>query len=219
MLQLYSKCNGGCNIVNGIYPVILMEGFRIIKPVIVNDIRNRVHSIYSDLKPTELSCVVRGDCNISVYSGPNNSVLNAEGSGSILFETTDCKVNFPDWNLLANKIQDTISLSECTTAVDIKKLYEYYSRQGLEYGFPFRSIQKAFVKGNMCWAHLDIKSKVLKDKFTVPPNLIDLAFQTSGIIIMATSTNGSSADAQIPYAFDQVWIRTEALDALWNSDE
>jgi hypothetical protein len=202
--------------------LVVLDGFTIIRPTVVADTRLRS----TGLRSSCLWCTVAEDGAVDIYNeGDNESrTLCAEGSVSIFTESrangkqsSSHHEQEPDWISLAREVHASRDL--CVPLKESNALYEMLSTAGLQYGPSFRLIQAVSTakdnKTSVC--RLSIGDSSFQSSHLLPPPLMDALLQ-SAATLSASAISSESLVSQVPFAFDRVWIRQEAVESLWKSD-
>jgi len=204
--------------------LIVLDGFTILRPTVVADTRLRT----SGLRSSCLWCTIADDGAVDIYNeGDDDSrALCAEGSISICTEShadgkqsSSCHEQEPDWTLLAREVDAARDL--CVLSTESDALYEMLSTAGLQYGPSFRLIQGVSIaednKTSVC--RLSLGNSSFQSSHLLPPPLMDALLQSAAAVsAMASAVSSGVPVSQVPFAFDRVWIRQEAVQSLWKSD-
>jgi len=194
-------------------PTVYMEGFRILQPVVANDVTSS-----SSEQPTAIDCVLEDDGSILVcqeHGDDQSRETHAEGTVTVLAMDGSSD---PDWSSLTEVARSAIS--DCTVSADVSSLYDNFLAGGIKYGPVFRLITEAFYSStsdSVCVCRVSLKDASLQQSYFIPPNIIDNMLQSSAVILSRLRPPNSKAVAQVPFSFDQTWIRSDLAKSLWDA--
>jgi hypothetical protein len=101
----------------------------------------------------------------------------------------------------------------------VELLYVRFSESGLPYGPTFRLIEEALVSedGVYVLSQLCVGADVMHESYVLSPALLDAVLQSTAgaALVMQPLGQPSGSLPQVPYAFDDVWVRPGLIASLW----
>ena len=217
--------------------VVCVEGFSIVRRVVAADVREGRSGDMRGLEAqaTTLRCVVGDDGETEIYSEDGASaerVLHASGRVSVVREdgarssgkaqASKGSSKAPDWQALSELAKQ--AASSCDRSADIDRLYRTFVESGLKFGEAFRLLRTARYSERACVCSMSVADTKLQQAHMLPPNMIDVVLQSSAVALTlagsadASSETASGGSAQVPYAIDEVWIRPDMVEQLWQHE-
>ncbi|PEW07824.1 SDR family NAD(P)-dependent oxidoreductase [Bacillus cereus] len=163
-------------------------------------------SVYKDSIQIHIGLFSEGDGQITyeIYSGNVGNhaeqVLHSQGCMDVVPIKTS-KLDIHNIRIMCNKAR-----------LDSKKLYERFSKMGINYGPSHRGVEEILLGEGMALAKLNLPSTVREtlNQFVLHPSMLDAALQASSVLV-----TGDNRSLALPYMVKELEIVAGCTSSMW----